>query len=1194
MTDCTSDQTFTNPKPTLVASCNLKQSVTRLASLIEYVEEMPQPFHLICIQDPPRNLPWKRRGPYLLWYEAVRPLTETDNPYINPGMSPDMEKRVAFLILKSLDVKDWRIATHDSNSSLVITLRLTTASGEIVTFHNVYNHQNTLNIDQLFDDIGVEPHGQILLGDFNLHHPSWSGNAMRSTAEPKAVRLYDALAATEMELISTRGAITYSRSARSDQYCSTIDLVFGNPQAISWNPRWKIVDVPGFDSDHRVTQTTLDIVPRLFDKPRRDWNRVDVPEVRRCVKKALECLDGDVSLNTTSEIDQYAAKLADLLYAATASTVPLIKPRTTKRNPSQVTFGVLAGVLDEERRVRQMVGQIIEPKQARTKRSCRRRREWRDYVCRTSERPQGSYHMARVAQRVSQPAANPQLTSLEDADKVLHTDTSTMARILRDHLFVDTDDHDPHPIPRPCSSGQRQQHSCRQELRAGEVGKLIDKLKKGKAAGHDQVSNEILKMAKDVVLPYLERLFKACIALNHEPIVFRKAHTVILKKAERKSYTKPKSWRPIALLSSLGKMLEAIIVKRLCELVVNHNLLPAAQLGGAGKCTTRALRRLMDTVHSAHCRKLFATLLSLDITGAYGRVPRARLLEVLSEKGIPDWIIEFVWSFLSRRSTTLDIPGHPVQGPFFVNIGIPQGSTLSPILFQLFAAPMLDRLCPITDSNPDKVALAYVDDTYLLVVSDSYTTNRRILKTLHNDWILAWAGKNDVTFGPEKYGVIHFRGPRTEEVSCVPDIDGLSQDAVKREMRILGVIVDDQLKWNGHVEDVSVSIAENETTLANNPQIKARIRRAMGRLRYVSGLTWGLSLLEMRQLYLAKVRPIISYGCAVWFYRGLLRPRKFSNTLLQQLESKQYQCLVQVAGAFKQIACEYLLKELHIEPIEIYLERCALAHVARSLDPLAPTRSKILKDSKSPNSLQYECLLRHPYHLVDKKAQRLRERAQEHLRQRNDIGHRCKNGSLDPSKDTRILERTINDCARQDAELRAEEFWRAWRTERQADRKKDQPALWDNWGKSNLRYYKNLPRAQCSILLQCRTGVGGLKTHLIRFKVCTSSKQRYGNSINLILPQAADSDKCDCGKRQTAEHLFLYCTRLDAARSSLIAQVGSATTFRSLMQKHTAIAADWAICFFGMPHFEWTRLNYGNTFTEDMIRLSRNSSQWSW
>ncbi|KXH42383.1 hypothetical protein CSAL01_04875 [Colletotrichum salicis] len=69
-----------------------------------------------------------------------------------------------------------------------------------------------------------------------------------------------------------------------------------------------------------------------------------------------------------------------------------------------------------------------------------------------------------------------------------------------------------------------------------------------------------------------------------------------------------------------------------------------------------------------------------DISGAYDHVDRQAFLRILVKFGVPDWLVKWIASFLSFRRSKLRAPGHTSDW-FYVNIGIPQGSPLSPILF---------------------------------------------------------------------------------------------------------------------------------------------------------------------------------------------------------------------------------------------------------------------------------------------------------------------------------------------------------------------------------------------------------------------------------------------------------------------------------------------------------------------------------
>ena len=174
-------------------------------------------------------------------------------------------------------------------------------------------------------------------------------------------------------------------------------------------------------------------------------------------------------------------------------------------------------------------------------------------------------------------------------------------------------------------------------------------------------------------------MFKQSVHLNE----FKHAITTLLLKPF-KPKDRPKSYRPVVLLSNIGKVFEKLIANRFRYLAETHKLLPTLQFGSPGRDTTKALQAILSPFYTGWCTKQQTTLLSLDITGAFNRVDRAKLLQILVDKGIPDWLIRLTASFLSDRSTTLNMLG-TMSDPFWVDIGIPQESPLSPILF-LFSA----------------------------------------------------------------------------------------------------------------------------------------------------------------------------------------------------------------------------------------------------------------------------------------------------------------------------------------------------------------------------------------------------------------------------------------------------------------------------------------------------------------------------
>lgn len=81
------------------------------------------------------------------------------------------------------------------------------------------------------------------------------------------------------------------------------------------------------------------------------------------------------------------------------------------------------------------------------------------------------------------------------------------------------------------------------------------------------------------------------------------------------------AYRPISLLNTLGKLLEAVMARRLSYLAEHHGLLPDTQFGGRpGRTTEQALLILTNAIDRAWHRQRLITLVAFDLKGAFNRV----------------------------------------------------------------------------------------------------------------------------------------------------------------------------------------------------------------------------------------------------------------------------------------------------------------------------------------------------------------------------------------------------------------------------------------------------------------------------------------------------------------------------------------------------------------------------------------------
>lgn len=100
--------------------------------------------------------------------------------------------------------------------------------------------------------------------------------------------------------------------------------------------------------------------------------------------------------------------------------------------------------------------------------------------------------------------------------------------------------------------------------------------------------------------------------------------------------------------------------------------------------------------------------------------------------------------------------------------------------------------------------MSYVDDTYLMVTSESYEHNCSLLSKYFKQ-VMAWADSQQVRFEPSKYEVMHLRhrddrGPAFDKVPEL--VEGIT---CKPTMKILGVTLDPKLTWEVHVREVGLA-----------------------------------------------------------------------------------------------------------------------------------------------------------------------------------------------------------------------------------------------------------------------------------------------------------------------------------------------------------------------------------------------------
>lgn len=362
------------------------------------------------------------------------------------------------------------------------------------------------------------------------------------------------------------------------------------------------------------------------------------------------------------------------------------------------------------------------------------------------------------------------------------------------------------------------------------------------AAGTDGITVPILKAVWDQIGGRVTELFNEALERGDHP--FKECEVVLLPKAERDP-KKEKGWRPIALLSVLGKGLERAVAKRLGETGIEKGWFGPLQAGGIpGRSAVDLARVLTHLVEKKHVNKEYTAIVLMDVKGAFNAAGPDHMAAALEEVGAPTQAVRWVTSLMTGRTLT------PRRGKEHgtlmpLNSGLPQGSPASPVLFSILLSVMARK----------QGRFAYADD---ILVIKSHRNAATAAKEAQDEAERAIKDIEDsgLEIEPSKTEFMVFKKRDTSGIKVT--IKG--QDLEPKEVcRYLGIYIDKNLTFATHVKNRCKATAGS-----------------LALLRRLGGTTKGLPTKAARKFIISIILPSLMYGSELW-WKGILPKGKRST-----------------------------------------------------------------------------------------------------------------------------------------------------------------------------------------------------------------------------------------------------------------------------------------------------------------------------
>ena len=345
---------------------------------------------------------------------------------------------------------------------------------------------------------------------------------------------------------------------------------------------------------------------------------------------------------------------------------------------------------------------------------------------------------------------------------------------------------------------------------------------------------------------WLLTMLNICFMENKIPTIWRQSKIIAILKPGKDSSI-PKNYRPISLLCHTYKLYERMILNRIAPTIEQHLIKEQAGFRSGKSCTSQLLN-LTQHIEDGYEEGMITGTAFVDLSAAYDTVNHRLLIQKLYNSTLDSQLCRVIQNLMSDRRFYVELNNERSRWRIQKN-GLPQGSVLSPTLFNIYTNDQ-----PILDGTRSFI---YADD---LCVTAQYPTFQEVEQQIEEALgeLTHYYRSNSLRANPDKTQVTAFH-LRNREAKRSLQVSWNGVDLENTDTpKYLGVTLDRTLSYKTHMHNTKMKVATRNNLLKK-----------------LANSRWGTNARTIRTTALALCYSTAEYAAPVWersAYAYLLNP----------------------------------------------------------------------------------------------------------------------------------------------------------------------------------------------------------------------------------------------------------------------------------------------------------------------------------